>query len=171
MPSRIKSILSQGQTRRETPSYRKPFGFRADVHKIVERLMQEAIDKFYDRVIKIAKQIVVDALKPCVVSHNKAFIKGALSRALNGSQVSILAGSPGNKEPFEDKQTTKSSESFTTSSDAKDNAIKVKVLLPPDSHLQNLTSYKTHRLVNKSQTYNGKWLLVRVSMPSIWRRQ
>lgn len=68
--------------------------FPADVHDSVDNSRQGAIDKLDDRVIKIAKRTVVDALKTFEVIPNKAFIKGTLKSALNGLLVSIPDDSP-----------------------------------------------------------------------------
>lgn len=65
-------------------------------------LRQEAIDKLYYRVIKIAEQMVVDALKTCDLDHSKVNIKGALRSDLNGLLVSILDDLSGIREFFDD---------------------------------------------------------------------
>lgn len=62
---------------------------RADVHKIVEKLMQGAIDKLDGRMIDMAEQTVVDASKSCYMNQDKAFMKGALRSSLNVLLVSI----------------------------------------------------------------------------------
>lgn len=64
---------------------------RAYVRKVVERLMQEAIEKLNDHVIDISEQTVVDALKTCGVDRNKAFIKGALRKASNELLASFFS--------------------------------------------------------------------------------
>lgn len=42
------------------------------------------------------------------------------------------------------------------SSGAKDRAPELKVLFAADTHFQNVVNYKTYRLLERSQTYNGK---------------
>lgn len=78
------------------------FVSQTDVHKTMEKLMQEATNKLTDRVISIAKQTVVHALKICSVNHNKDFIKSALWCVLNGLLVSVLENSSGIKKSFQD---------------------------------------------------------------------
>lgn len=41
-------------------------------------------------------------------------------------------------------------------SDAKERASKLKVMHETDCYFQNVVRYKTNRLLDKSQTYNGK---------------
>lgn len=54
------------------------------------------------------------------------------------------------------KEVAKSCELSTTNSDARARAPKLEVLHATDSHFQNVFDYKTYRLLNKSQTYDGK---------------
>lgn len=63
--------------------------------------MQKAIEEMDDCVIRLAEWTVLDALKPCDVDYNKAFVKGTLKSALKGLLVSILDDSSGIKESFE----------------------------------------------------------------------
>lgn len=54
------------------------------------------------------------------------------------------------------KKKPESSEPSTTSSYAKDKALKLKVLRATKSHFPNVANYKTYRLLDKLQTYNQK---------------
>lgn len=63
--------------------------FRADVHKVVEKLTQVAINKLDDRRIDIVNQTVLDALATFHVNQNKAFTKRALRLALSRQLVSV----------------------------------------------------------------------------------
>lgn len=74
--------------------------FRAGVHIVVEKLMQEAIDKLDDRVINIAEQSVVDALEACDINYNKTFIENALRSVLNELALSFLNDSLLVRESF-----------------------------------------------------------------------
>lgn len=75
--------------------------FRAAVHNIMEKLMQEVFPKLEDRVINITEQTVVDALETCDEVQNKALIKNALRSALYRFIVFILGKASGIKESFE----------------------------------------------------------------------
>lgn len=59
----------------KAPSRRNPFGFPADFHKNVKRVMQKAIKKLNDWIVNIAEQTAVDALETCDVDHNKDLSK------------------------------------------------------------------------------------------------
>lgn len=52
-------------------------------------------------------------------------------------------------------QVTKLFKSSTTSSDAENGALKLKVLHETDSRFRNVVKYKIYRLLDMSQTYNG----------------
>lgn len=55
--------------------------------------MQEDDAKLYNRAANVAKEKVIDAIDTWDVDHNKAFIKGALRSALNGSIIFIMNNS------------------------------------------------------------------------------
>lgn len=74
--------------------------FRVYVNKVVEKMVQEAIQKLYDRVISIVEQTGVDALETFDVDCYKASIKGVLRSALNELLIFILDGSLVVKESF-----------------------------------------------------------------------
>lgn len=65
--------------------------------------MQEAIDKLDGRVINIFEHAVVDTLETCSVNHNKAFIKGALRKALNPLLLATQDDTSGIWKYFGDK--------------------------------------------------------------------
>lgn len=81
-------------------SYKNPLVSREDIHSIVEKRMQEAIDKLNDRAADIAEQTVVAALEIFDVDCNKAFTKTALRSALNELLASILDDSSKIRESF-----------------------------------------------------------------------
>lgn len=56
-------------------------------YKIVEKLVQKAIDKLDNWVVDVAKQTVIGAVEACDVCHSDAFIKAALKSALTRLMV------------------------------------------------------------------------------------
>lgn len=60
------------------------------VYKTVEKLKQEAIDKFGNCLVSVRKQTVLDALGTCDVDQNNAFFMGAPRSALNDLIITIV---------------------------------------------------------------------------------
>lgn len=71
------------------PTCKKHLALQADVHNIVEKLMQETVDKSIECVANISQQKVVHALETYDVDYDKIFIKATLKSALNGLLVCI----------------------------------------------------------------------------------
>lgn len=74
---------------------------RREMYSIVEALFQNSIEILEDQVMDIAERTVIEALEPCDVNHNKAFVKRALLSALSSLLTSILKDEYGIKESFE----------------------------------------------------------------------